>query len=203
MLVNTELNDTNLISAINVKVIPVAAYSMNVCKFSKGELNQLDQIVKRELRSKQMPGKQASDERLYRKREDRGRRLKSIRDVCKKQDCEWHATCQSENGWIQAAWRTKTLNVENTPVTKTRATMEKVGMRLKFEDNAIQLNSERIEQEWKPTWKRVKPALQKGTKQTRIETYQSKDQQRRFFREQVEKFFREQEEKFFREQEEK
>ena len=54
MLVNTELNDSNLISAINVKVIPVAAYAMNVCKFSKGELNELDQIVKRELRSKQM-----------------------------------------------------------------------------------------------------------------------------------------------------
>ena len=38
MLVITELDDTNLDSAINVKVIPVAAYSMNVCKFTKGEL---------------------------------------------------------------------------------------------------------------------------------------------------------------------
>ena len=52
MLVNTELNDTNLISSTNVKFIPVAAYSMNLCKFVKGELNQLDQILKRELRSK-------------------------------------------------------------------------------------------------------------------------------------------------------
>ena len=34
MLVNIELNDKNL-AAINVKVIPVAAYSMNVCKFIK------------------------------------------------------------------------------------------------------------------------------------------------------------------------
>ena len=51
MLVNTELNDTNHISAINVKVIPVTSNSMNACKFSKGELNELDQIVKRELRS--------------------------------------------------------------------------------------------------------------------------------------------------------
>ena len=50
MLVNTELNDTNHISAINVKVIPVTSNSMNACKFSKGELNELDQIVKRELR---------------------------------------------------------------------------------------------------------------------------------------------------------
>ena len=70
MLVNTGRNDRNLISAINIKVIPVAAYSMNVYKFSKGELNKLDQIVKRELRSKKMLGKQASDERLYLKREN-------------------------------------------------------------------------------------------------------------------------------------
>ena len=49
MLVNTELNDSNLISAINVKVIPVAAYAMNGCKFSKGELNELDTAVARTL----------------------------------------------------------------------------------------------------------------------------------------------------------
>ena len=49
--------DANPISAINVKVIAVAAYSMNVFKFSKGELHELDQVVKRELRSKQMLGK--------------------------------------------------------------------------------------------------------------------------------------------------
>ena len=83
MLVNTQFNDRNLFSAINVKIIPVAAYSINVCKFSKRELNELDQIVKRELRSKQKLGKQASDERLYLKREDGRRGLKSMRDVYK------------------------------------------------------------------------------------------------------------------------
>ena len=39
---NTEFNYTNHISAINLKVISVAAYSMNVCKFSKGEQKELD-----------------------------------------------------------------------------------------------------------------------------------------------------------------
>ena len=39
ILTKTELNDKNLIKAINTKVIPVAAYSMNVCKFTKAELN--------------------------------------------------------------------------------------------------------------------------------------------------------------------
>ena len=64
MLTNTELNDVNLVHAINTKVIPVAAYSMNICKFTDGELKELDQVIKRELRSKNMLGKQSSDERL-------------------------------------------------------------------------------------------------------------------------------------------
>ena len=48
---------------------------MNVCKMTKGELNELDQIVKRELRKNDMLGRQASDddERLYLKRDQGGR----------------------------------------------------------------------------------------------------------------------------------
>ena len=38
MLTNTELNDVNLVCAINTKVIPVATYPMNVCKFTNEEL---------------------------------------------------------------------------------------------------------------------------------------------------------------------
>ena len=56
MLVETELNDANLIRAINEKVIPVASYPRNVCQFNKGELMELDQVVKRELRSRNMLG---------------------------------------------------------------------------------------------------------------------------------------------------
>ena len=42
LLTKTELNDANLIQAINKKVMPVAAYAMNVCKCRTGELNELD-----------------------------------------------------------------------------------------------------------------------------------------------------------------
>ena len=83
MLVDTELNDANLISAINAKVIPVASYPMNICKFRNGELNQLDQVIKKELHAKNMLGRQASNERLYLKREAGGRGLKSMKDVYK------------------------------------------------------------------------------------------------------------------------
>ena len=65
MLVNTELNHTNLTSAINLRVIPVASCSINVSKFSKGDLKKLDQVVKRELISRQMLGKQANDKKFY------------------------------------------------------------------------------------------------------------------------------------------
>ena len=49
MLTKTELNDGNLIKAISMKVIPVATYAMNVCKFTVAELKELDQIIKKEL----------------------------------------------------------------------------------------------------------------------------------------------------------
>ena len=65
MLVNTELNHTNLTSAINLKVIPVASCSINVSKSSKGDLKKLDQVVKRELISRQMLGKQTNDKKFY------------------------------------------------------------------------------------------------------------------------------------------
>ena len=68
------MNDANLISAFNAKVIPAATY-MNVCKFTIGELKELDQIVKRKVRSKKMLGKQARDERIYLSTEDGGRGL--------------------------------------------------------------------------------------------------------------------------------
>ena len=65
MLLKTKLNNTNLISTINFNVIPVATYSMDFCKCNKGELKELGKIIKRELRSKQMLGKQTSNGRLY------------------------------------------------------------------------------------------------------------------------------------------
>ena len=49
ILTSAELNDMNLVRAINTKVIPVPAYPMNVCKFNGGELKELDQETKREL----------------------------------------------------------------------------------------------------------------------------------------------------------
>ena len=55
--------------AINCRVIPAAAYSMNACQFIQKELYDLDMLVKDILRKRGMLGRQASDERFYLKRQ--------------------------------------------------------------------------------------------------------------------------------------
>ena len=47
LLTKAELHDQNLMKAINTKVIPVAEYPMNICRFTKAELEELDQATKR------------------------------------------------------------------------------------------------------------------------------------------------------------
>ena len=163
MVVNTELNDANLISAINAKVIPVAPYPMNICKFSNGELNQLDQVIKKELRAKNMLGRQASEKRLYLKQEEGGRGLKSVRDVYK--ETRLRVACymsKSTSQWIKAAWRREQLKEENAIIAECLTIMEEVEVRMRFEGGNIRLDDEVVEAEWKPTWKKVKSTLKKG-----------------------------------------
>ena len=47
MIANTELNDVNLIKAINMKVVPIVVYTRNIGRFNIGELK--DQTINREL----------------------------------------------------------------------------------------------------------------------------------------------------------
>ena len=131
IIINTELNDANLIKAIIMKVIPVAAYAMNICKFSVGELKELDQIIKKQLTGKSMLGRQAHDERLYLKREKGGRGLKSLRDVYK--ETRLRVACymaKSNNRWIETAWTREMIKEENAIVMESIKTMEEVGVRL-------------------------------------------------------------------------
>ena len=143
MLTKTELNDSNLIKAINMKVVPVATYPMNVCRFSLTELKELDQIIKKELREKNMLGRQASDERLYLKREKGGRGLKSLRDAYK--ETRLRVACymaKSSNRLIRAAWRREEDKEENAVVTESISIMYEIGVRLCFEAKLFQIGEE-------------------------------------------------------------
>ena len=189
MLTKTELNDANLIKAINMKVIPVTTYAMNVCKFTVAELKELDQITKKELRVKNMLGRQASNEQLYLKRERGGRGLKSLRDAYK--ETRLRVACymaKSTNRWIREAWKREENKEENAIVSESISTMEEVGVRLQFADNSIRLEKEVIDEatEYKVVWRKVKNSLQKATESRRIEIYKTKEQQSQVYQEQEE-----------------
>ena len=146
MLTNTELNDVNLVCAINTKVIPVAAYPMNVCKFNGGELKELDQVIKRELRSKNMPGKQSSDERLYIRKEDGGRGIKSLKNIYK--ETRLRVACYmvcSENKWISAALSRENTKEENSILEEAMKIIEDVGVEIQFEGGNIWIDGEVID----------------------------------------------------------
>ena len=178
IIINTELNDANLIKAINMKLIPVAAYAMNICKFSIGELKELDQIIKKQLRGKNMLGRQASDGRLHLKREKGGRGLKSLKDVY--EETRLRVACyvaKSNKRWIETAWTREMIKEENAIVMESIKTMEEVGVRFQMKGRSIRLDDEVIdeEREWKPTWRKVKTSLQKATEAKRIEMYKTKE----------------------------
>ena len=50
LLTVLNLNDKNLIKAINCQIIPVADYVINVCNLGKGDLEKLNMTVKSVLR---------------------------------------------------------------------------------------------------------------------------------------------------------
>ena len=80
-LVQQDLYDKNLIKAINRTVIPVSGYVMNVCTFTKQKLDELDKAIKKILRDNKMHRRQASDERLYMRKENSGTGVKSMKDL--------------------------------------------------------------------------------------------------------------------------
>ena len=128
IITRTELNDKNVVRAINTKVIPVAAYPMNVCKFTQSELTELEQVIKRDLRKNNMLRQQASNERLYMKRKDGGRELKSLREVYEK--TRLRVGCYmfvSDKRWIKEAWKQETRNKCNSIKDEITFTMQTKG----------------------------------------------------------------------------
>ena len=176
ILTKTELNDKNLIRAINTKVIPVAACPMNVCRFTKTELTELDQIIKRELRKNNMLGRQSSDERLYMKRRAGGRGLKSLKEVY--EETRLRVACYmvtSENMWIKAAWRSETVKESNSIKDEAIGTIKAVRKILDFEGELVILIGKKINGDWKQIWTKVKTCLKKGVEERRREVYYQKE----------------------------
>ena len=181
-LLNAELYDKNLIRAINNKVMPVAAYVMNVCNLSKGELEELDQMIKRELRSNNMLGRQSSEERLYLKRKVGGRGLKSLRVVYT--ETKIRVACYmaaSDSRWIKVAWKQEKSKEYNSLKTATEEMINEIGHALKFKDEGIELDGVLQIGNWGKSWKKIKDVLKKGNEMFLMEKYEQKQFQSETF----------------------
>ena len=130
-----------------------------------------------------MLGKQSSDKRLYLRREDGGRGIKSLKDIYKETrlTVAYYMAC-SENKWINVAWKRENTKEENSIVEEAMKTTEDVGEEIQFEESNIWIDGELIDGGRKPPWKRLKEKLKKGVKNQRVEEYGTKEQESKLYR---------------------
>ena len=94
--------------------------------------------------------RQSSDERLYLKREEGGRGLKSLRDVYK--ETKLRVTCymaMSQSQWIQAAWERETEKEYTSIKREAQEAMIEIGLAIDFEEGKVILEGERLDKPWK------------------------------------------------------
>ena len=112
-----------------------------------------------------MLGKQTSDERLYLRREDGGRGIKSVRDIYKetRMGVACYMAC-SENRWISDVWKRQTVKQQSSIIQEPIQRMEDVGEEIEFEEGNIHIDGELTNQGWKLAWKKLKEKLKRGVK---------------------------------------
>ena len=177
-LVQLELYDKNLIKAINCRVIPVATYAMNVCQFTKQELYELDMLVKDTLRANNMLGPQASDQRLYMKRQHGGRGLRCLREIYQetKVRIATYMTL-STNRWMHVAWLREYGREYKSVKSEAEAVLLKCGVDVTFTEREILKNGVCMPSSWKKSWKELKGDLRAGLGKIAETEYRAKTMQ--------------------------
>ena len=156
------LNDKNLMKAINCRAISVAGYVMNICNLGKGDLDELDMTVKSLLRKERFHGRQSSDERLYLKRNEGGRRLKSFKEVYN--ETKTRVACcmaAATNEWMRVAWRNEIQKQQISLKKEAEKAMRKVGVIVSFDEGSVDIG-EKSYTEWTEGLKKLKKILTDG-----------------------------------------
>ena len=178
LIVQYELNDKNLINAINSRVIPVITYGMNIMKFTQNEIVSLEMIIKRCLRQNKMHALQGSDERLYLPRIKGGRGLKSVRDAY--EETKIRIACYlfcSEDPWIKRVWE-RELEKENISIPKeVIKAFSDIGMTLKIEKEHMEIEGIELGRNYKKNNEILKDNYKKGKIKQREDNYCKKRMQ--------------------------
>ena len=143
----------------------MAGYIMNVVNLGKGDLDELNKIVKGVLQKEGFHGRQSSDERLYTKTSDGDRGLKSFKEVYDETKT-WVACymATSINEWIRLAWRNEIRKEQTSLKKEAEKAMRGVDAVVSFDEGAVTIDEERTT-EWKAGWKKILNEGQKRNKQ--------------------------------------
>ena len=161
-LTGLNLNDKNLMKTVNCRVIPIAGYVMNASNLGKGDLDKLDMIVKSVLRREGFHGRQSSDKRLYLKRNEGGRGLKSFKEVY--DETKTRGVCYmavATNEWIRVAWRNESRKEQISLKKEAEKAMRKVEVTVSFDEGSVIIGEESYT-EWKGVWRKLKKILIEG-----------------------------------------
>ena len=155
---------------------------MNVCQFTQKELYDFDMLVKNILCKRGMLGRQASDERLYLKRQDGGRGLKSLRQVYKetKVRVATYMVC-STSRWIRIAWKREYNSEYKSLKREAEQALREVGVEVQFREEEIWKDSEKMEKEWAGCWAELKKGMQNGYTEKLKNDYKKKGMQSQVF----------------------
>jgi len=163
---------------------------MNVCEFNKKELDDLDKLVKKELRDKGMHGKQASDERLYLRIEDGGRGLKSIKDVY--EETKVRVACYmayQDSPWIKSAWQAEVSKEGKSMKREVDDIMRNYCGNIEFNIGGVYEDANPIEGTWKNVWHKIKGYMRAKRRERRKETYLEKKMQSEIYKQLDEESF--------------
>ena len=130
-------------------MIPVIAYTMKVCNFTRKELGQLDKRTKKILREDSIHGKQCSDKRLYLRRELGERGIKSLKDghggTKVKVSC--YITFSSSMR-IKEAWK-REVNLEGKSIKKeAEEVLKEINVNEGFREDGVWLERQQLEGKW-------------------------------------------------------
>ena len=119
-LLETTLNNRNLIKGINTWAVPLVGYSGRFLKWTRDELKQMDQITRKLMTMHKAIHPRDKVDRLYVSRKDGGRGLTSIEDSVDASIQRLKDYIQKHDGGLITATRNETKNTMNNRMTITR-----------------------------------------------------------------------------------
>ena len=120
------------------------------------EVDELDKAIKKILRDNKMHGREASDKRLYMRRENGRRGLKSMKDLY--EETKVRVACymtHSESAWIKTTWRREFQKEGKSIKSEAEDALREVGENVQFCLDHVKIQGISQAGDWRKIWKKL------------------------------------------------